>query len=98
MHKPQEGKCCHHKRSLSIANHKPCDEEHIWGQILYLLGGFFGYNKIFIYPKDQHKVSFSSKQKPFAYGAMPFGLKNALTPHVSHVLEIFEKFSRNVCR
>jgi len=41
------------------------------------MDGFFGYNKINIYPQDQSKTTFICLWVTFAYRKLPFGLKNA---------------------
>ncbi|KAH9320039.1 hypothetical protein KI387_021808, partial [Taxus chinensis] len=45
-------------------------------EMLSLMDGFSGYNKIIITPEDQHKNSFITPWGTFCYRVMPFGLKN----------------------
>jgi hypothetical protein len=40
------------------------------------MDGFSGYNQINIVPEDQHKTTFIFPWGTFAYGKLPFGLKN----------------------
>jgi hypothetical protein len=48
-------------------------------EIFSLMDGFSGYNQINIVPVDQHKTAFICPWGTFAYGKLPFGLKNVGT-------------------
>ena len=46
-------------------------------QIMSMLDGFSGYNKILVHPEDQEKTSFNTPWETLMYAKMPFGLMNA---------------------
>jgi hypothetical protein len=47
-----------------------------WSQMMSLLDGFFGYNKIKVKRIDRYKTTFITRWGTFAYERMPFGLYN----------------------
>ena len=50
----------------------------IAGHALFsFMGGFSGYNKILMAPKDMEKTTFITEWGVYCYRVMPFGLKNA---------------------
>ena len=52
-------------------------DECAGSEVFSFMDGFFGYNKIQIKPKDQHKTPFIFPWGNFSYRKMPFSLKNA---------------------
>jgi hypothetical protein len=42
-----------------------------------MIDGFFGYNHIYVMPKDREKTTFTTPWGTFMYAKMPFGLMNA---------------------
>ena len=44
------------------------------------MDGFFGYNQIWMAPKDREKTIFVTMWGTFYYKVMPFGIKNAGQP------------------
>jgi hypothetical protein len=42
-----------------------------------MIDGFSGYNKIFVFPEDREKTTFTTPWGTFMYDKMPFGLMNA---------------------
>jgi hypothetical protein len=41
-----------------------------------MIGGFSGYNQIFVLPKDREKTTFTTPWVTFMYAKTPFGLMN----------------------
>jgi hypothetical protein len=41
-----------------------------------MIDGFFGYNKIFVFPEDRDKTTFTTPWGTFMYAKIPFGLMN----------------------
>jgi hypothetical protein len=55
--------------------------EHILQRVIgelniSMINGFFGYNQIFVLPKDREKMAFTTPWGTFMYAKIPFGLMN----------------------
>ncbi|BFG35113.1 hypothetical protein CerSpe_213870 [Prunus speciosa] len=46
-------------------------------ELLSFMDAYYGYNQIFMHPRDQAHTSFIIDQRQYRYEVMPFGLKNA---------------------
>ena len=49
----------------------------VGAEIISMMDGFSGYNRIKVLPEDQEKASFTTPWGTFMYAKMPFGLINA---------------------
>ncbi len=63
-------------------------------EMMSMLDGFSGYNRISVAAKDQHKMTFTTPWDTFAYSCMPFRLINvgttfqrAINSSFSHLLD-----------
>ena len=64
--------------------------ERLVGHDYYcFLDGYFGYNQVFVDPKDQEKMAFTGPFGIFAYRRMPFRLCNALATFQQCIISIF---------
>ena len=69
--------------------------DYVSGHECYsFLDGFFGYNQVFIRPKDQLKTTFTTEWGTFAFNRMPFGLCNAPGTFQRLMMDIFQDFLR----
>ncbi|KAK0598204.1 hypothetical protein LWI29_032513 [Acer saccharum] len=63
----------------------------VGNKLLSFMDAFSGYNQIMMYPADQNKTSFITKQGLYCYKVMPFGLKNAGATYQRLVNKLFKQ-------